>query len=84
VLRLAASLMPLEKVLGLKLEVDKEEREREGKKTYREGMEPVGREGGGAREEVWTTADIMEGWALERGFRMYFSLFFEASERACC
>jgi hypothetical protein len=68
VLGLAGRLIPLEQVLGLKHDVEGDAAVAEGveaKKTWRAGMSNKG----GKREEIWTTGDILEGWALERGFR---------------
>jgi len=59
--------MPLERILGLEKVVDEEEALREARKTWRAGA--VKDEGNGkTKVESWTTGEIMEGWALERGF----------------
>lgn len=60
--------MPLERILGLEKVVDEEEALREARKTWRAGA--VAKDDGGKKEKVesWTTGEIMEGWALERGF----------------
>ena len=67
VLRLAGCLMPLEKVLGLEKVVDEEEAERERRKTFRAGAERD-KQSTGDKVESWTTGEIMEGWADDRGF----------------
>jgi len=58
--------MPLERILGLEKVVDEEEVLREARKTWRAGA--VKEDGKGLKVESWTTGEIMEGWALERGF----------------
>lgn len=69
--------MPLERILGLEKIVDEEELEREKRKTWRGG---ANKEDGGAKVENWTTGEVMEGWALERGFRES-SYFFRVASR---
>ena len=71
--------MPLERVLGLEKKVDEEEEERERRKTFRAGAKGVGEGGrklagaGGEKVESWTTGEVMEGWADERGFGTFTS-----------
>lgn len=69
--------MPLERVLGLEKKVDEEEEERERRKTFRAGAKGVGEGGrkleGREKTESWTTGEVMEGWADERGFGTFTS-----------
>lgn len=70
VLQLAGQLLPLERILQLD-DLDEDTQVIETKKTWRAGMRPADADEKSAkREKVWSTGDIMEGWALQRGFRM--------------
>ena len=56
--------MPLEKILGLEDMVDEDEVDLHMKKTWRPGFEPEAK----VKKRLWTAGQIMEGWAIRRGF----------------
>lgn len=64
---MAGQLLPLERILQLD-DLDEETQVVESKRTWRVDMPAPSRERV-SKEKVWSTGDIMEGWALQRGFR---------------
>lgn len=69
VIQLAGQLLPLERILQLE-DLDDDVLVLESKKTWRAGMRPPDAdEKRPAKEKIWSTGDVMEGWALQRGFR---------------
>lgn len=72
VIRLTACLMPLETILDLVKVVDAQALERERKKTYRLGTI---RDTDAPKVESWTTGEILQGWAEERGYSTYCPIF---------
>jgi hypothetical protein len=71
VLQLAGQLLPLERILQLD-DLDEDAAVVEAKKTWRAGMRPADADDKPVkREKIWSTGDIMEGWALQRGFRKW-------------